>query len=104
MEDPGQHGANHQNGRRNGMDGKSRNRRNGFISELRKSQLPKRYGGQVHHTGTARLLFSINMVHVFVRMFRYPVVRLFEQLVPLSVNERVRGTGLYAGRYGYILV
>ena len=102
MEDPAQHGADRQDGRRNRVERKFRNGRVGLVVELRKSQFPERYGGQIQHTGPTRLLFSVDVVHVFVRMARYPVVRFLEHLVPLSETERVRGTGLDAGRYGHL--
>src|SRR5438309_1878955 len=40
------------------------------------------------------------MIHVFIRMARDALVRLPQHLVPLTENQRVRRTGLNAGRYG----
>src|SRR3954451_13246123 len=97
-----EHGADRQDGRRNSVERKLRNGRVGFVIEFGESQFDERYGGQIQHTGPARLLFSVDVVHVFVRAARYPVVGLLEHLVPLSETERVRGTGLDTSRHGHL--
>ena len=67
-------------------------------ANVRKSELLEGHGGQVQHTGAARFFFSVNMVHVLVRVVGNAVVCLLKNFVPGPETQTIRRASLDTSR------
>src|SRR5438477_7663058 len=90
-------------GRWNGVQSETRKPRIRLGTDVRKSDLFEWHGRQVQHAGSTSFLFSVDVVHIFVRMTRDAVASHLQHFIPITEAQAVSRASLDARRCGNVL-
>jgi hypothetical protein len=86
------------------VEGRLGERRIWLGANIGKSKLVERNWRQVQHAGAPRLFFPVNVIYIFVRVLRDPIVCLLQHVFPGAELEAVSRASLDAGWSHYVFV